>query len=61
MENINKKSIVKMGTCCEAESQLGSINNKSHQWTLYNRLQEPLNDGCTYEGQWRGGKPNGKG
>ena len=32
-----------------------------NQWSLYGRLTQPLEDGCIYRGDWKDGKPEGKG
>ena len=44
---------------CIGENQKKNI--KDHQWSLYNRLSIPLENGCNYEGEWSNGKPNGSG
>ena len=45
--------------CCGEESTKPNLRSK--EWTLYNRLSEPLDSGCKYEGEWAKGMPNGVG
>ena len=49
----------KMGNICCSDNT--TKENSKNEWTIYYRLQTQLDSGCKYEGEWREGKPNGKG
>lgn len=48
-------------TMCQCDGRKATDELHLNQWSLYGRLTQPLEDGCIYEGDWKNGKPEGKG